>query len=46
MGDFAANWTIHRDAMVKDMKALRDKVNKVDQAWSQGDTQLVQSLQN
>lgn len=46
MGDFADNWTIHRDAMVKDMKALRDEVTKVDQAWSQGDTQLLQSLQN
>ncbi|MBF9069549.1 hypothetical protein [Streptacidiphilus fuscans] len=46
MGDFAANWTIHRDAMVKDMKSLRDEVTKVDQAWAQSDTQLLQSFQN
>jgi hypothetical protein len=46
MGDFAANWTIHRDAMVKAMKSLRDEVTKVDQAWAQSDTQLLQSFQN
>ncbi|MDH6142766.1 MULTISPECIES: hypothetical protein [Kitasatospora] len=45
MGDFAANWTVHRDAMVKDMKALRDKVTKIDTAWTQGDKQLLDSLQ-
>ncbi|MEY9874618.1 putative DNA-binding protein YlxM (UPF0122 family) [Streptacidiphilus sp. MAP12-33] len=46
MGDFADNWTVHRDAMVKDMKTLRDKVTKVDEAWSQGDQNLLGSLQN
>ncbi len=46
MGDFADNWTVHRDAMVKDMKSLRDQVTKVDQAWAQGDTQLLQTFQN
>ncbi|MEZ0090215.1 hypothetical protein [Streptacidiphilus sp. EB129] len=46
MGDFADNWTDHRDAMVKDMKALRDKVTKVDEAWTQGDQQLLSSFQN
>ena len=45
MGDFADNWTVHRDAMVKDMKSLRDSVTKVDTAWAQGDTQLLQSLE-
>ncbi|MEY9928271.1 hypothetical protein ABH926_002910 [Catenulispora sp. GP43] len=44
MGDFAANWRIHRDAMVKDMKTLRDSVDKVNQAWAQGDQQLRDSL--
>jgi hypothetical protein len=46
MGDFAANWTIHRDAMVKDMKSLRDEVDKVDQAWAQSDQQMQDSFQN
>jgi hypothetical protein len=44
MGDFADNWTVHRDAMVKDMKTLRDSVDKVNQAWQQGDQQLADSL--
>jgi hypothetical protein len=44
MGDFADNWTIHRDAMVKDMKALRDSVDKINQAWQAGDQQLHDSL--
>jgi hypothetical protein len=44
MGDFADNWTVHRDAMVKDMKSLRDSVTKVDTAWAQADTQLLQSF--
>ncbi|MDH6108248.1 putative DNA-binding protein YlxM (UPF0122 family) [Kitasatospora sp. MAP12-15] len=45
MGDFADNWTVHRDAMVKDMKTLRDQVTKIDTAWSQGEKQLLDSLQ-
>ncbi|WP_194894437.1 hypothetical protein [Catenulispora pinisilvae] len=44
MGDFAANWRIHRDSMVKDMKSLRDSVDKINQAWQQGDQQLADSL--
>ncbi|MEZ0068228.1 hypothetical protein ABIA32_004252 [Streptacidiphilus sp. MAP12-20] len=46
MGDFADNWTVHRDAMVKDMKSLRDKVTKVDESWSQGEQQLMNTFQN
>ena len=45
MGDFAANWTVHRDAMVKDMKSLRDKVGKVDDAWNQADQQLLATFE-
>jgi hypothetical protein len=45
MGDFADNWTVHRDAMVKDMKSLRDKVGKVDDAWNQADQQLLATFQ-
>jgi hypothetical protein len=32
--------------MVKDMKSLRDKVTKVDDAWTQGDQQLLDSFQS
>ncbi|WP_369392458.1 hypothetical protein AB5J72_36405 [Streptomyces sp. CG1] len=46
MGDFADNWTVHRDAMVKSMKALCDKVTKVDQAWAQAGKQLRDSVQH
>jgi hypothetical protein len=46
MGDFADNWTVHRDAMVKDMKSLRDKVTQVDDSWSQANQQLVDSLKD
>ena len=45
MGDFAANWTIHRNSMVTSMKTLRDQVTKVDQAWTQSDNQLLQTFQ-
>jgi hypothetical protein len=44
MGDFADNWTIHRDEMVKDMKGLRDKVTQVNEAWAGADIQLRDSL--
>jgi hypothetical protein len=45
MGDFAANWTIHRNTMVTDMKTLVSQVTKVDQAWTQSDTQLLQTFE-
>jgi len=44
MGDFADNWTVHRDKMVKDMKSLREKVIKVCEAWEEADRQLATSL--
>lgn len=44
MGDFAANWTINRDEMVKDMRGLRDKITQVNEAWEQEDQHLAQSL--
>lgn len=44
MGDFAANWTIHRNDMVKTMKTLLNDVTKVNQAWAQSDQQLADSL--
>jgi len=45
MGDFADNWTVHRDDMVKDMKKLRDKVKKVDEAWAEADRQLLETFE-
>jgi hypothetical protein len=44
MGDFADNWTIHRNKMVDAMKSLRDQVNKVDDAWNEADQSLMDSL--
>lgn len=44
MDDFADNWTVHRDAMVKDMKSLRDSVDQINQAWEQAEQQLRDSL--
>ena len=44
MGDFADNWTVHRNKMVKDMKSFRDKVVKVSDAWEQGEAQLLATL--
>jgi hypothetical protein len=46
MGDFADNWTVHRDEMIRDLKRLRDKVTKVNDSWAQVDQQLEQSLSN
>jgi hypothetical protein len=44
MGDFADNWTIHRNDMVSTMKSLRDAVDKVNEAWAQADQKLLDSL--
>ncbi|MFG2226349.1 hypothetical protein ACIBK8_16055 [Streptomyces sp. NPDC050161] len=46
MGDFADNWTVHRDEMVADMKKFRDKVSKLDKAWTDGDQQLLDSFKD
>lgn len=44
MGDFADNWTKHRDDMVEAMKKFREKVSKVNEAWEKGDRELADSL--
>jgi uncharacterized phage infection (PIP) family protein YhgE len=44
MGDFANNWSIHRDSMVSDMQSLHDKVTNVNDSWDQTDQQLHDSL--
>lgn len=45
MGDFADNWTIHRNKMVDAMKKLRDKVNQVNDDWTKAEQKLLESLQ-
>jgi hypothetical protein len=44
MGDFADNWTVHRDKMVTSMKTLRDAVSKANDAWAQADQKLAASF--
>jgi hypothetical protein len=44
MGDFADNWTIHRNKMVDAMKSLKDKVDQVNDDWTQADQKLLDSL--
>lgn len=44
MGDFADNWKIHRKKIVKEMEGLRDKVQKVEEAWEETDRRLLESL--
>jgi hypothetical protein len=44
MGDFAANWTIHRNDMVSTMKSFQKVVDQASQTWAQADQQLAQSL--
>jgi hypothetical protein len=46
MGDFADNWTIHRNKMVDAMKGYVKKLQQVDDAWHKGEQQLVESLEN
>jgi hypothetical protein len=45
MGDFADNWTIHRNKMVDAMKSLRDNVKKVNESWDQAEQHLLDSLE-
>lgn len=44
MNDFADNWTVHRDRMVKAMKTLRDNVKAANDQWTQADQKLADSL--
>jgi hypothetical protein len=45
MGDFAANWRIHRDRMVKSMKSFQKSIEDLDIAWGDGDTKLASTLE-
>jgi hypothetical protein len=45
MGDFADNWTIHRNKMVDAMKGFVKKLQEVDDAWHKGEQQLTESLE-
>lgn len=44
MGDFADNWTGSRDKMVEAMKKLRDRVEGANQAWSDAEREMLDSL--
>jgi hypothetical protein len=44
MGDFADNWTGSRDKMVEAMKKFRDRVKGVDEAWTQAERDMLNSL--
>ncbi|GAA2864434.1 hypothetical protein Acy02nite_71590 [Actinoplanes cyaneus] len=45
MGDFADNWTVHRNKMVDAMKKFRDKVKELDEAWTEAEKQLTDSME-
>lgn len=45
MGDFADNWTVHRDRLVEDMQKLRDAVRQADESWAQADADLAATLE-
>ncbi|WP_239311324.1 MULTISPECIES: hypothetical protein [unclassified Frankia] len=45
MGDFADNWTIHRDKMTERMKKLKDTVEKVAEQWRDADDKLSEAFQ-
>ena len=45
MGDFADNWTGHRDKMVEAMKKFRDSVQGADQAWAEAEQKMVASFE-
>jgi hypothetical protein len=44
MGDFADNWTKHRDDMVEAMKKFREKVSQTNDKWAKADQELSASL--
>jgi DNA topoisomerase IA len=44
MGDFADNWKIHREKMVEEMKKFVKRVEQVNQAWTDADRQLHDTL--
>lgn len=44
MGDFADNWTIHRDKMTERMKKLKETVQKVIEQWTDADQKLSQAF--
>jgi hypothetical protein len=44
MGDFADNWTIHRDKMTERMKKLKETVEKVADQWRDADQKLSEAF--
>jgi hypothetical protein len=45
MGDFAANWRIHRDKMVKSMNSFKKSIEDLDIAWDDGDHKVASFLE-
>jgi hypothetical protein len=45
MGDFAANWRIHRDRMVKSMKSFQKSIEDLDIDWDDVDHKLASTLE-
>jgi hypothetical protein len=45
MGDFADNWTIHRNKMVDAMKDFVKTVQKVADAWTEAERKLAETLE-
>jgi hypothetical protein len=46
MGDFAANWRIHRDKMVKAMKSFKETVENADINWADADAKLATIIED
>jgi hypothetical protein len=44
MGDFADNWTSHRNDMVEAMKSFREKVSEINDAWAETDRSMSEGL--
>ncbi|GAA2555182.1 hypothetical protein GCM10010435_27170 [Winogradskya consettensis] len=44
MGDFADNWTVHRNKLVEEMKKFRDKVKELDETWTEAEKQMRESM--
>jgi hypothetical protein len=44
MGDFADNWTVHREKLVEKMEELGELVAKVHETWGTFDSDLAATL--
>jgi hypothetical protein len=44
MGDFASNWTIHREEMTEGMQALEEDVKQVVAQWKDAEQKLTEAV--